>query len=250
MRSRALVSTGSAPPSGGLRRASPAALVFLRGRDADGRLREIGAARSAARSVLGALAGALRDSRAHEALGYRSLGDYARELDRRLRAAIAFLQTLDLETCRILRQVLQRRLFSELGLESFARYCEERLDLSPRTAGRLVALSRAEHRAPAVATAFRHGEIHAFQAHALLRVAGLTNAQRWVKRAPQVTLRRLEDDVGKGLRGRSALLVVAQRLREGLAAKREGCQLGFGDVLCLQARAYRRELLLVVALTV
>ena len=118
-----------------------------------------------------------------------------RELDRRLQAATAFLQTLDFETGRILRQVQQRRLFTELGCESFARYCVERLDLAPRTARRLVALARAEQRAPALATEFRQGRIHAFQAHALLRVADLENAQRWVKRAKQVTLRRLEDDV-------------------------------------------------------
>ena len=399
MRSRALASARSAPQSGGLPSPSPATLVFLRGRDADGRLRELGAARVAARPVLGALAVALRESRAHEKLGYRSLGDYAREklgvgartvrewarvggalenlprlrgavlsgevswtvarlvvgvvtpeteeacletvrgrtvravkaivdavreaepgkgspdaedgeddacvlvrvpcdresallwtaavelarrvagealpvwqcaervaaeaasvlgapsvetedappaggrsctrarpvdesglrveafphlswkartgsvppemaelaeglegcdareLDRRLQAATAFLQTVDFETGRILRQVQQRRLFAELGFESFARYCAERLDLAPRTARRLVALARAEQRAPAVATEFRQGKIHAFQAHALLRVADLTNAQRWVKRAKQVTLRRLEDDV-------------------------------------------------------
>ena len=409
MRIRALVPARSAPPSEGLPSASPAALVFLRGRDADGRLRELGAARSAARPVLGALAIALCKSRAHEKLGCRSLGDYAREklgvgartvrewgrvgralqdlpllrsavlsgevswtvarlvvgivtpqneeacletvrgrtvravkamleavrkaeaeaeaaraaevngsnaareeedddesvavripcdrrsallwtaavelarrvagealpvwqcaervaaeaasvlgapsvetedappaggrsctrarpvdesglrveafphlswkartgsvplemaervegleecdareLDRRLRAATAFLQTLDFETGRILRQVQQRRLFTELGCESFARYCVERLDLAPRTARRLVALARAEQRAPALATEFRQGRIHAFQAHALLRVADLENAQRWVKRAQEVTLRRLEDEV-------------------------------------------------------
>ena len=402
MRSRALASARSVLPSGDLPRASPAALGFLRGRDADGRLRELGAARTVARPVLGALAAAFREDRAHEKLGYRSLGDYAgprlgvgartlrewarvwstleslprlrgavlsgevswtvarlvvgivtpeteeacletvrgrtvravkalieafreagpptrrpalrpegeeddeervqvripcdrraallwtaavelarrvagealpvwqcaervaaeaasvlgapnveaegfpraagrsstharpadesglraeafaslswkartgsvppemaelvegleecdaRELDRRLRAATAFLQSLDFETGRILRQVQQRRLFAELGVESFARYCEERLDLAPRTARSLVALARAEHRAPAVATEFRQGRIHAFQAHALLRVADLDSAQRWVKRAKQVTLRRLEDDV-------------------------------------------------------
>ena len=79
MRSRALASARRAPPSEMLRRASPAALVFLRGRDADSRLRELGAARAAARPVLGALAAAFRENRAHEKLGYRSLGDYARE---------------------------------------------------------------------------------------------------------------------------------------------------------------------------
>ena len=65
-----------------------------------------------------------------------------RELDRRLRAAIAFLQQLDFEVGRILRQVLERKLYRELGFESFERYVQERLDLSARTARRLVRLAR------------------------------------------------------------------------------------------------------------
>jgi hypothetical protein len=117
------------------------------------------------------------------------------EIDRRLRRAIAFLQSVDFETGRVLRQVLQRRLFSELGFERFDRYCSERLDLAPRTARRLVAIARAEHRAPAVATAFRVGSIHGFQAHTVLRVADLENAERWVTRSRRVSLRRLEEDI-------------------------------------------------------
>ncbi len=117
-----------------------------------------------------------------------------RELDRRLRAAIAFLQTLDLETGRLLRQMTDRKLLAELGFPDLARYAAERLDVSPRTARRLVALARAEHRAPEVATAFRQGRIHAFQAHVLARVADLASARAWVERARAVTFRRLEDD--------------------------------------------------------
>ena len=92
-----------------------------------------------------------------------------RELDRRLRAAMAFLQEVDFEIGRILRQVVERKLYRELGFESFERYVEERLDLSPRTARRLVRLARAEHGAPAVASAFREGRITLLQAEVLLR---------------------------------------------------------------------------------
>jgi hypothetical protein len=93
---------------------------------------------------------------AHLAALAEGLGEAPpRELDGRLRAAIAFLQTLDLEAGRILRQMQDRRLFPELGFANLARYAEERLDVSARTARRLVALARAEHRAPAVAIAFR-----------------------------------------------------------------------------------------------
>jgi hypothetical protein len=46
-----------------------------------------------------------------------------------------------------------------------------------------------------VATAFRHGRIHAFQAQVLARVAHRGSARAWVERAREVTLRRLEAEV-------------------------------------------------------
>jgi hypothetical protein len=114
-----------------------------------------------------------------------------RELDRRLRAAMAFLQQVDLEIGRILRQVVERKLYRELGFESFERYVQERLDLSPRTARRLVRLARAEHTAPAVANAFREGRITLLQAEVLLR----GERPEALEMALRVTLRRLEDEV-------------------------------------------------------
>jgi hypothetical protein len=114
-----------------------------------------------------------------------------RELDRRLRAIIAFLQAVDFEMGRILRQVADRRLASELGFEGFASYVEERLDLSARTARRLVRVARAEHRAPAVASAFRVGRITLLQAEALLRAG--TGSGAAVAQAERVTLRRLRE---------------------------------------------------------
>jgi len=143
------------------------------------------------------------------------------ELDRRLRAALAFLQGLDQELGRILRQVGDRRLYSELGFESFARYVGERLDLAPRTARRLVRLARAEHTAPPVADAFRAGRITALQAEAILgalsgrvprppapdprlpEVEALGRARgrlepelAWLALAESTTLRRLEREAG------------------------------------------------------
>jgi hypothetical protein len=44
---------------------------------------------------------------------------------------------VDFEIGRILRQILERGLYRELGFESFEDYVLERLDLSPRTALRL-----------------------------------------------------------------------------------------------------------------
>jgi hypothetical protein len=119
----------------------------------------------------------------------------AREIDRRLRAAIAFLQSVDFEQGRVLRQMQDRGLFAELGFANLGEYARERLGSSPRTARRLVALARTGHRAPAVASAFRRGQVHALQAHALARVAGVETARAWVERAKQVSFRRLEEEV-------------------------------------------------------
>jgi hypothetical protein len=114
-----------------------------------------------------------------------------RELDCRLRAAMAFLQQVDFEIGRILRQVLERKLYRELGFESFERYVEERLDLSPRTARRLVRLARAEHGAPTLASAFRAGRITLLQAEVLLR----GERPEALDMALRVTLRRLEEEL-------------------------------------------------------
>jgi hypothetical protein len=125
----------------------------------------------------------------------RGLDDCSpRELDRRFRAAMAFLQRVDFEIGRILRQLLERKLYRELGFESFQRYVQERLDLSPRTARRLLRVARAEHAAPAVASAFRAGRITLLQAEVLLR-GGSCESLETLELALRVTLRRLEDEV-------------------------------------------------------
>jgi hypothetical protein len=87
------------------------------------------------------------------------------------------------EIGRILRQILERRLYLELGFESFEDYVVERLDLSPRTARRLVRLARAPE---AVATAFREGRITLLAAEAILRGAPHDET---------VTLRTLQEQV-------------------------------------------------------
>jgi hypothetical protein len=118
----------------------------------------------------------------------------AREVDRRLRSVIAFLQSMDFEMGCILREMQARGLFRELGFPGLERYAAERLDLSVSTTRRLVALARAQGPAPEVARAYRDGRIHAFQARVLARVADPASARGWVERARAVSLRRLERD--------------------------------------------------------
>ena len=78
MRARAL-SRRTVGPAFPVRPLSTAGLVFLRCRDADARLRQLAGLRAASRPLLGALAMVLVARHSHEALGYRSLGDYSRE---------------------------------------------------------------------------------------------------------------------------------------------------------------------------
>jgi hypothetical protein len=147
----------------------------------------------------------------------------AREVDRRLRTVIAFLQGVDFEIGCILREMQARGLLRELGFPSLERYAVERLDLSVATARRLVALSRLERRAPDVARAYRRGRIHAFQARVLARAADPASARAWVERARVVTLRRLEMDADAVPRDfiafrappEVAALFLAMRMRAG-----------------------------------
>jgi hypothetical protein len=193
----------------------------------------------------------LRRAAPHPALATLAAGAPecpAQEIDRRLRAAIAFLQQLDLEIGRVLGQVQRRGLFREIGFESFECYAVERLELTPRTARRLVALARAESRAPALATAFREGRVHAFQAAVVLPVAQVRPGAdlAWVERARAVSLRRLEDDVANAAaagspqgHGSVARAAIAFRAPPEVAAL----------FLAMRARAGSLEALLAHAIT-
>ena len=146
------------------------------------------------------------------------------ELDARFRQAIAFLQRVDLEIGRILRQLLERGLHRELGFERFEDYVVERLDLSPRTARRLVRLARAPE---AVASAFREGRITLLAAEAILRGAPLDEG---------VTLRRLQEQVRPELDfwappdvARLFLAMVARMGLEGLLDHAIGTWLGLAE---------------------
>ena len=84
MRARAIrrgggTRAGVARAASAAARPSVAALVFLRGRDADGRLRALVAEQAQARPVLGKLAAVLLSGRGFEPLGFRCLGDWSRE---------------------------------------------------------------------------------------------------------------------------------------------------------------------------
>ena len=112
-----------------------------------------------------------RHDEALAALGAWALEASAHELDAALRREICALQRIDAELGDLLREILDRRLYRELGFERFDRYVEERTDVAPRTARRWVRLARGDSDTRAVATAFRGGQITGLQAEVVLPVA-------------------------------------------------------------------------------
>ena len=133
-----------------------------------------------------------RHDEALAALGAWALEASAHELDAALRREICALQRIDAELGDLLREILGRRLYRELGYERFDRYVEERTDVAPRTARRWVRLARGDSDTRAVATAFRGGQITGLQAEVVLPVA-MGDAPAWISRAQATTLRGLED---------------------------------------------------------
>jgi len=126
------------------------------------------------------------------ALGAWALEASAHELDAALRRELFALQRIDADLGDLLREILDRRLYRDLGFERFDRYVEERTDVAPRTARRWVRLARGGADTRAVATAFRAGQITGLQAGVVLPVA-TGDAPAWISRAQATTLRGLED---------------------------------------------------------
>jgi hypothetical protein len=112
-----------------------------------------------------------------------------------MRAALGALQRVDFQMGRLLQRLFARRLHRLLGFPTAARYAQERLGLSPRKARALVALDRRSAALPALAAAYRQGEVSWVRALSLLPVADDGNAAAWVARAQAVTVRRLVDEV-------------------------------------------------------
>lgn len=118
-------------------------------------------------------------------------------LDAALRRTIRGLQQIDHDLGLLLRQLLERRLYRELGFPTFERYAEERADLSPRTARRRVRLARQGAPASPLATAFRSGALTEAQALGVADACDPSSEAWWVGFARAHTLRRLGDEVAQ-----------------------------------------------------
>jgi len=133
----------------------------------------------------------------------------AHALDAALRRAMKRLQRIDHDLARILHQVLDRRLYRELGFTSFERYVEERVDISPRTARRWVRMARLGPAGSAVANAFRDGLLTPKQACLVSETVPPAQQPAVIEFAQDVTLRRLEDTLGATGIARDAITFTA-----------------------------------------
>ena len=122
-------------------------------------------------------------------------------LDAALRRAFRALQRIDHDLGHLLRQIVDRRLYRELGFPSFERYVEERVEVSPRTARRWVRRARLGPVGGVVAHALRAGSITPRQADIVLGAVPPSRQAEAVAFARAVTLRRLEDEHGGAVHG-------------------------------------------------
>jgi hypothetical protein len=125
------------------------------------------------------------------------------EIDARLRRAIALEQQLDSELAPLLVELARTRARRGRGFPSLESFARERLGLSPRKARALLRIERAAAGCPALRAAFRSARLSWVQVQALLPVLPLCDSTqaraRWIARAEQISVRRLEDEVDRAL---------------------------------------------------
>jgi hypothetical protein len=120
----------------------------------------------------------------------------AHERDARMRAILAALAQIDWEIGRRLRTCFERRLHLQLGYTNESAYVRDRLGMCIRKARALVALDRASATvSPRLVEAYRDGQVSWVLCLMLLRIVTAENAGAWIRRAGEVTVRRLNDEI-------------------------------------------------------
>lgn len=118
------------------------------------------------------------------------------DLDRRLRELRAAMQRIDWQIGVVLRVSVGRRLYRDLGFATLQLYVESRLGMSYRKASFLVNLERKSWSAtPDLRAAYRAGRLTPLKASAVMRLVDEEHGPAWIRRAGEVTLRRLTDEV-------------------------------------------------------
>ncbi len=126
-------------------------------------------------------------------------------LDARLVEAVRVLRTTEPRIGRLLRVVVDQRIYRSFGYPAFDDYVRERLGIGVRKAWALLKIEKATLRSADFDRAYRDGRLSWVRALALLPVLDRTTAPAWIARAESVTVRRLCDEVDWVLASRDAL---------------------------------------------
>jgi hypothetical protein len=124
----------------------------------------------------------------------------AHELDRRLREVRRVAQRIDYQIGALARLGSDRRLFREVGFATLNLYVESRLGCCSRRIWSLIAIERETwRRGGAFRKAWKEGRLSHLAALTLVPVMDEIHGEAWIRRAGEVTLRRLEDEVAWAL---------------------------------------------------
>ncbi|MEO6027585.1 MAG: HNH endonuclease signature motif containing protein [Candidatus Binatia bacterium] len=126
-------------------------------------------------------------------------------LDARLCEAVRVLRTIEPRIGRLLRVVVDQRIYRSFGHPAFADYVRERLGISARKAWALLKVEKATLRSGDLERAYRDGRLSWVRALSLLPVLDRQNAAAWITRAESVTIRRLNDEIEWVLASRDVL---------------------------------------------
>lgn len=119
----------------------------------------------------------------------------ARDVDRRLREALAVLRRAEQNAVLWFAEVLRRKLYRDLGYGSIQQYAELALGFGPAKTAQFVRLVRALEALPQVRQSLRRGEVTWTQARTVAAVATSETEQAWLATARKTTSRGLEATV-------------------------------------------------------
>ncbi len=116
-------------------------------------------------------------------------------LDAKLRGAVGAIGRVEPRIGRLLRMLVDHRLYRALGFSSSEGYVRERLGISLRKAWALLKIEKTVRRSAPFAEAYEQGRLSWVRALTLVPVVDRHNAGEWIARANTVTVRRLTDEV-------------------------------------------------------
>ena len=124
----------------------------------------------------------------------------AQECDTALKAALHCLE--DAKKCALLcfEEILERKLYRQLGYSTINQYAREELGFSPGRTGDFLALCRRLKKLPEVKAQIASGKLGYTKARTLLPVIDETNQRQWVAKALTSSRRELELEVKRARR--------------------------------------------------